>query len=272
MRARKKLVRKTRDPQERRDEARRFATKVSKIIVAVAAVLTLVVVANRWGASEALEQVRIIGRVVLDSSEIMERAGIGAHASLRSLDLRSVESKIASHPFLSRVAVYRDSQGTLVVEVTERTPLALCVLGGSPVYLDSQAVALPYRFSRATLDVPIVRGVERVDTTEGGARRPSMVLDSTLALEALSVVCMLRDFDESLYRQISEIVRGADGGYTLVSADGAIPIRAGLAADVPARLPKLDLFMRTALAARAGARPQYVDLRWRGQVVVKWEG
>jgi hypothetical protein len=272
MRARRKLVRKPRDPQERREEARRFASKVSKIILALAAVLTLIVVANRWGARETLEQVRIVGRVVLDSSEIMERAGIGPHVSLRSLDLRQVETRIASHPFLSRVAVYRDSRGTLVVEVTERTPLALAVLGGSPVYLDSQAVALPYRFSRATLDVPLVRGIERIDTSEAGSRKPSTVLDSALALESLGVVRALRDFDESLYRQISEIVRGLDGAYTLVSADGAIPIHAGTAADIPARLPKLDLFMRTALAARPGARPRYVDLRWRGQVVVKWEG
>lgn len=270
MRARKKLVRKTRDPLERREEAKRFASKVSRIIVSIAAVLALVVAANRWGEREALEQVRIIGRVVLDSAEIMERAGIGAKASLRGLDLRTLETRIASHPFLSRVAVYRDARGTLVVEVTERTPVALCVLSGAPVYLDSQAVALPYRFSRATVDVPVVRGVERIDSSESG-RTPSTVLDSALAIEALGVVRSLRDFDESLYRQISEIARAVDGQYTLVSADGAIPIRAGTAAEIPGRLPKLDLFMRTALAARAADRPEYVDLRWRGQVVVSWK-
>ncbi|MBC8144688.1 MAG: FtsQ-type POTRA domain-containing protein, partial [bacterium] len=135
MRARKKLVRKARDPQERREQARRFASKVSKIIVAVAAVVALIVLANRWGAKEKLATVRIIGRVVLDSAEIMERARITSQTPLRSLDLREIESRLSSHPFLSRVAVYRDSHGTLVVEVTERTPLALCLLGGAPVYL-----------------------------------------------------------------------------------------------------------------------------------------
>ena len=111
----------------------------------------------------------------------------------------------------------------------------------------------------------------RADTAAAGGAAPGMLLDSLRALEALGVVRAIRDFDESVYRQISEIVRAPDGSYTLVSADGAIPIRAGLAADVPARLPKLDLFMRTALATHRG-RPRYVDLRWRGQVVVKWEG
>jgi cell division protein FtsQ len=270
MRARRKLVRRPRDPQERREEAKRFATKVSKIVLAVASVLALVVAANRWGARETLERVRIVGRVVLDSAEIMERAAIPPNASLRSLDLRAVETRIATHPFLSRVAVYRDAGGTLVVEVTERTPVALCVLAGAPVYLDSQAVALPYRFSRATVDVPVVRGVERADTSAAGGRAAGALLDSARALEALGVVRALRDFDESLYRQISEIVRGPDGAYTLVTADGAIPVRAGAAEEIPARLPKLDLFMRTALAARSTERPAYVDLRWRGQVVVRW--
>ena len=276
MRARRKLVRKPRDPQERREEARRFASKVSKIIVAIAGVLVLVVVANRWGARETLEQVRIVGRVVLDSAEIMERAGIRPNTSLRGLDLRGVEQRIGSHPFLSRVAVYRDARGTLVVEVTERTPVALSVLGGAPVYLDSQAVALPYRFSRATVDVPVVRGIERIDTTNPVSRIPghvpAMLLDSTRALEALGVVRGIRDFDETLYRQISEIVRGDDGEYTLLSADGAVPIRVGRAEEIPARLAKLDLFMRTALAARTDARPRYIDLRWQGQIVVRWDG
>lgn len=276
MRARKKLVRKPRDAGERRAEAKRFASKVSKIILAIAMVLALVVAANRWGARETLERVRIVGRVVLDSSEIMERAGIDANTSLRSLDLRTVENRIAAHPFLSRVAVYRDGGATLVVEVTERTPIALSILSGAPVYLDSQAVALPYRFSRSTLDVPVVRGIERIDTfasgTTQGAQGPRMLLDSALAIEALGVVRALRDFDESLYRQISEIMRTPDGEYMMLSADGAIPIRVGRADDVPSRLPKLDLFMRTALAARAGDRPEYIDLRWTGQVVVRWPG
>lgn len=274
MRARKKLVRRPRDPQERREEARRFASKVSKIILAVAAVVTLVVMANRWGAREKLSAVRIVGRVVLDSAEIMERAGIGAQTALRSLDLREIETRIATHPFLSGVDVYRDSHGTLVVEVVERTPVAMCVLDGAPVYLDSQAVALPYRFSRSTVDVPIVRGVERVDSTRDTTksnRAPVVQLDSVVALEVLGVVRMLRDFDETLYRQISEIVREPSGDYMLMTADRAIPIRAGRADDLPARLAKLELFMRTALASNNGKRPAYIDLRWRGQVVVRWE-
>jgi cell division protein FtsQ len=267
MRARKRTIRKHRDPAERRAEARRFASRVSRIILGVAAAIGVVVIANRWSSTERVERIELVGLGVLDSLEVMERAAIDPATPLRSLDLRAIEQRLASHPFLAGVTVHRGAGGALVVEVVERRPVALCVLDGVPAYLDSQAIVLPWRFSRATFDVPVLTGITGIDS---GAGRPAAALDSSLALEALDVARSLRTFDESLYRQISEIRRERDGSYRFVTADAGIPVLAGRPEDIPVRLPKLDVFMRTALAAREGSRPLYIDLRWKGQVIARW--
>ena len=82
----------------------------------------------------------------------------------------------------------------------------------------------------------------------------------------------LREYDMALYRQISEVRRESDGEYTFLTADGGVPVMAGLPADIPSRLRKLDLFLTTVLAARGTDQASSVDLRWKGQVVVRWRG
>jgi cell division protein FtsQ len=259
MKARRKRIPKPFDPHAGREASRRFAANVSTAILVVGTVLALVVVSNKWLSREELRSVRIIGRTILDSAEIMEQAAIPAGTSLQKLDLQGVESRIASHPFIARASVYRGENGTLVVEVAERAPVAVTMIGGTPIYLDSSAFGLPYRFSSAGFDVPIVSGV--VDGTS---------IDTLHAREALGVAGSLRAYDETLYREISEIRREPDGQYTFLSADGAVPIRAGLPADIPARLAKLDAFLTRVLASVGTGRADYIDLRWDGQVVVKW--
>jgi cell division protein FtsQ len=262
MKARRKHISKRRDPHAGREEARRFAANVSTAIVIVGVIVGVIVLANRWVAKEGVQSVRIIGRVILDSAEIMEQAKVPEGVSLQKLDLQSIEARVAAHPFISRASVYRGENGTLVLEIGERTPVAVTFAKGAPLYLDSVAFSLPYRFSSAGFDIPVLAGVLADDEH----------LDSLHACEALSVARTLREYDETLYRQISEIRRDDNGEYTLVSADGSIPIHAGLPADISAYLPKLEAFLTRVLPTHGTGQASYVDLRWKGQVVVRWRG
>jgi len=262
MKARRKYIPK-RDKVSRvdREESRKFASTVSTGLLVVGVIVALVAMANKWMKKEELERIRLVGRVILDSTEIVERAAIPDSATLRKLDLKAIEERLRSHPFISEASVYRGENGTLVMEIRERAPVAVTFIGSTPVYLDSIGMTLPYRFSSAAFDVPIVDGV-----VADGA------VDSLEALEAVGVVRGVREFDETLYREISEIRREPDGEYVLVTTDGAIPVRVGMADEVVSRLGKLDLFWRTVLASEGTNGIRYIDLRWDGQVVVKRDG
>jgi cell division septal protein FtsQ len=279
MKARRKLVRKPKPAPKKavreasREETRRFASRVSSVLLIVGAIVGLVLVANRWSAREGIRKIRIVGRQILDSTEIASRAAIPAGTSIERLDLDAVERRLASHPFIARASVYRGENGTLVMEIAERAPVAVTFIDGAPVYLDSSGVALPYRFSSAGFDVPVIGGISApAAVRDSGSTVPAIRIDTLKAREALGVAAAIRSYDEGLFRQISEIRREPDGEYTLMTADGAVPIRAGDAAGIGSRLAKLDLFLSSAFNAEGAARAAYIDLRWEGEVVVRWRG
>ncbi len=243
----------------RRAEAQRFASNLSMVLIAVGVVVGLVIVANRWSDRESLQHVRIVGRVVLDSAEIVRLADIPEGVPMASLDLEAIERGVLSHPYITRAAAYRGARGTLVLEIVERTPVGITFLDKSPFYLDSQAVLLPYRFSAATFDVPVITGATHDGT-----------LDSARAYGALQIAQATRAYDDVLYRSISEIRCEANGEYTMILADGGTPVRIGAGESVEPRLHKLAAFLRAMHADRVDADLAYIDLRWRGQVVAKW--
>jgi cell division septal protein FtsQ len=276
VKVRKKLIAKRpKVTRAERDHARRFAANVSTGLLVAGAIAGLVMAANKWARKEELRSIRIVGRKILDSAEIMRQAAVPDSVPFAKLDLAAIEDRVESHPFISHAAVYRGENGTLVVEIGERAPAAVTVLNGSPTYIDSLGIALPYRFSSAGFDLPVIGGIGRSAPPKPGdttARATLQTLDSARTREALALLDSLRDYDMALYRQISEVRREPDGEYTLVMADGGVPVNAGLPADIPSRLRKLDLFMTTVLAARGPGQASSIDLRWKGQVVVRWRG
>lgn len=298
MKVRIKLIPKRKRPRTH-EEAKRFAANVSRGMVIAGAVIALVLVANRWARKEELRGVHIVGNRVLDSAEIMGAAGLSEREPLERVGLDSVEARIAAHPFIERASVYRGAAGMLEVEIVERAPVAATLIDGAPFYLDSLGVLLPYRFSRAAFDLPLVSGIQTAREaaphatkmaspvparpqagTQGangerdtGQSRDIQTapIDSARTHEALEVLARMRAYDDGLYRQISEIVREPSGEYRLRIADGGVAVELGLPAEMIPRLKKLDRFLTTVLAARGARSASAIDLRWKGQVVVRWQ-
>jgi POTRA domain, FtsQ-type/Cell division protein FtsQ len=280
MKVRVKLIPKRKKKQPNSVDARRFASNVSTAILIVGTVVGLVMIANRWAAKEEMRSIRIVGRAILDSAEIMAAAAIADSLPLHKLDLDAIEHRITGHPFIARASVYRGENGTLVLDITERAPVALALIDGAPLYIDSLGVPLPYRFSSAGFDLPVISGIGRARAGAGApgsdsaASRPASSaarLDSVATREALGVLAALKSYDDALYRQISEIRREPWGEYLFITADGAVPVRAGYPAEIASRLRKLDRFMTTVLAAKGVEKVTSIDLRWKGQVVVRWK-
>lgn len=244
-----------------RVESRRFASRVSLGMILAGGIIGLVVVANRWMAKETLHGVRVIGAVVMDTAEVLKQAAIPDSVRVQRLNLKEIEERVADHPFVAKAAAYYGGDGQLVLEIDERSPVAVTVISRGPVYLDAGAVILPFRFGVAAPDVPVLSGLADGDR-----------LDSAKGVEAIGVAESLRQYNELLYRRISEIHRGASGEYTLILADGGVPVIAGKPEEIPPRLPKLEAFLNRVLASEGPARARLIDLRWDGQVVVRWKG
>ena len=260
--AKKKTISKKKSAKRQSDrgETRRFASKISTGIIVVGGMIGLIAVANKWTAREQLQSVMVKGNLVLDTAEVLEQADIPDSIRVKAVDLDEVEERLSAHPFISGAVAWEGGTGSLVLEVEERAPVVATLIDGKPVYLDAQGVLLPFRFGVASPDVPLLRGV----IADG-------VVDSAKGMEAIGVVETLRNYNDLLYKRIAEVHCSDDDIYTFRLTDNGVPVIAGRADEIRSRLPKLEAFLRDVVPYRGANQLRSVDLRWRGQVVVRWK-
>jgi cell division septal protein FtsQ len=187
------------------------------------------------------------------SSELALRAGVEPGTNLFAVDLTALEHDVSQEPWVARVRARRELPATISVEVVERVPACVVVLGG--LYLaDRDGVV----FKRATTDeaagLPVVTGIERdvyLEETERAQNQLRAALD------------LLARFGEAPNRPpVGEVHFDPVQGATLITAAGGVGVRLGRLDDsLDARLQRFDQVWQ-ALAA-SGERPALIHLENR---------
>jgi cell division protein FtsQ len=218
--------------------------------VAIAAVaLVAALLAPLWGpralgelAYFRVRRVEILGARFVQPSDILGRLNVDTLSSVWQ-PAAPLEERIASHPGVRSVRVGRRLPGTLVVEITERWPVALVPTPSGLVPIDERGAALPIDLTRTTVDAPIMTH------RDAGLFR----LLGRLHAEA-----------PELYGRVSEVGRsGSDEVWLRISS---VPVRA--MADVSVeRLAEIGPVEQD--LARRQLRAVEIDLRYRDQVIAR---
>jgi cell division protein FtsQ len=218
-------------------------------IVAAAAALAAGLLAPLWAPRALAElayfrvrRVEIVGARFVQPSDILGRLRVDTLSSVWDAS-DPLEDRVASHSGVRSVRVRRRLPGTLVVEITERIPVALVPTPSGLVPIDERGAALPIDLARTAVDAPIV------------AYR-----DQTL----FRLLGALRTEAPGLYGRISEVARvGGDEVWMKVSS---IPVRAMTDVTVE-RLAEIGPVEQD--LARRRLRAVEIDLRYRDQVIVR---
>jgi cell division protein FtsQ len=158
--------------------------------------------------------------------------------------LDPLAARVATHPQIESVVVTRKLPGTLVVDVTERRPVALVSVGATLRAVDERGVTLPLDPSRTPVDAPIV----------------------TTAPREVAVYHLLGAMQREaprLYARVSSI-QSAGGEILLQLAD--LPVRTMTTVTL-ARLGDIEPVERD--LARRQLRAAELDLRFRDQVIAR---
>ena len=204
----------------------------------------------------AVAVVDVQGTSRLSPAEVREAAAISPGENLFRLNSEEVVARLMRLPSLKRAEVIRSFPNRVTLLVEERVPFTLAQ-AGRLYWLDEDGVSLGPELRAVTPPLPVVTGIA------------SPVLVAGIATErARAAVFLIRTLlrtGSPLTREISEIdMSGADGP-VLYTAEG-VEVRLGTA-DWEDRLGRLDGVL--AQIRSLGEPVEYVDLRFRGQVVFK---
>jgi len=125
-------------------------------------VLLLAVTSRFWGPLLMrrmdyfrVRRVEIVGARYVAPSDILAKLHVDTTASVWD-PTSALVARVASHPEIQHVAVHRKLPGTLVIEVTERVPVALVPVSGVLRAYDDRGVALPIDPARVDVDAPVL--------------------------------------------------------------------------------------------------------------------
>jgi cell division protein FtsQ len=191
-----------------------------------------------------VRRVEILGARYTQPSELLDRLHVDTTRSVWD-PLGPLEARIRSHAQIESVTVTRKLPGTLVVQVTERHPVALVSGPGGLRAVDERGRRLPLDPSRTPIDAPIVTAAPR-DTTVyhllGAMQREAPAMYARLSSIRASGT-------DELVLQFSDLPVRAMTNVTLARLADIVPVERDL--------------------SRRELRASEIDLRYRDQVIAR---
>jgi cell division protein FtsQ len=205
-------------------------------------------------------EVRIMGCMNIVESELLDLAKVDFRSNLFNLDLQEVSHRLARHPWVEKAKVHRDVSGkALIIEVQERVPRALILL--DELYLmDRHGEPFKKAELKEKLDFPILTGV----TLQQWKQKEPKAMEALQ--QALELLDQMEGRKHFTFQEISEIHLGRNGGLTIHTLNGGVPIRMGTG-DYADKLNRLEKVMPD-LRGKWGS-VEYLALDYPKKVVVK---
>ncbi|MDB4875915.1 MAG: ftsQ [Gemmatimonadetes bacterium] len=189
-----------------------------------------------------VRRIEILGTRYLAPSDILARLHVDTTASVWD-PMAPLELRVAGHPEIERAVVRRKMPGTLVIEVTERIPVALVQANGGFRVYDARGIPLPLDPARVPIDAPVL-----------------MQRDTAL----LRLLGSMRDRMPAMYARVIAVSRVANG--ELMFQFPLQPVRA--LQDVTLdRLAEIEPVEADLLHKQL--RVAEIDLRYRDQVIAR---
>ncbi|MFH0900733.1 MAG: FtsQ-type POTRA domain-containing protein [Pseudomonadota bacterium] len=205
-----------------------------------------------------IREILVNGNERLDDNEIRRLAGVAVGTSIFSMCLGRVEAAVAASPWIATVRARRRLPAQVVVEVTERKPVALVVLDGSSYLADGEGRL----FKRANIQVGDADGLVVIT----GLDRQSYVTAPDVVERAVWLVLQaVAQFQASTRRPAIGEASFGRGGLTLYTEETGTAIRIGRTAlalplDLSRELARFDLvWAALSLEERGFARTVHLD-------------
>jgi cell division protein FtsQ len=224
--------------------------------------IVLIVLSNEWSQMLHVERIVVEGARILSAKDVAAMTGIQPQMLLDEVDLMTVHQRLLNQPYIKSARINRQYPQTVSIVIVEREPIA--VLSESHLrYIDADGVVLPRIESSVKFDVPFIAGISGLDSIQNGQKISSEEI--TRAIEILQTASAM-----GASHLISEIDMNNSSDVCIYSVDGGVKIILGHD-DYTGKFAKLQTFWNEFVKTSDVSRLLYIDLRYDGQVVVKWK-
>lgn len=204
-----------------------------------------------------VKKIVLEGNHFLGSEKIISVSGVNKGENIFKANLQEASERLKIIPMLKSADVSRKLPSTVVIKVTERTPLALLPSSDGFVQVDGEGVYLQKGLS-SDRNLPVITGLKCVIPPPGKPVKGE-------GLEAaLGVVGQL---PAVLLPELSEVNIGVQGDVILYTLDG-VQCRLGTISDISEKGLVLSRVL-SGLKAK-GKKIAYIDLSYVGSPVVKY--
>ncbi len=235
----------------------RFGGKAG-ILLLVAGLLIVSIKTFKKSNPFPVQKVEIRGNQMLTYNQIVALTGITQNSNLFQISLKDIGQKVASNNWVESVRIQRFFPGTLVVNITERKPVAVINMG-LLYYIDKKGEPFKPLTSGDSLDFPVVSGISEEDINNEPAATRDVILNACTLLEALKQNgFVLADVSEINYDNIR--------GFTLYTTSTALPVKIGFD-DFDNKLKRFARIYQNIMTQKPV--PLYVDIDYRDRIVVR---
>ncbi len=210
-----------------------------------------------WNSILTVQKVQFKGNYFV-STEDLQKIEIPMGISPDSLNFMEIINRFEEIPYIKRADVNFEPSGNLMVNITERQPIALLSNGDQKMYVDVEGLRLPVIRGKAA-DVPVLYGFK---AEPGG---------DTLKSESFTAVS---DFLKNVRNQpvsnatISEVAWTVQDGVVALTNQNGVKLIFGKN-DFKNRLSNWEAFYGEVIKEKGIEQMRSIDLRFRGQIVTR---
>ena len=228
--------------------------------------LVLAVLSHNWSkftGLNLLEEIEIKGAIIIPADDYRDALVLVLGTSINELDTRNMSLLLESHPFVHVARISKTFPNKIVIEISERDPVAL--LNMNPIlFIDEEGVVLPDLGNVSDDIIPIMSGFNTAHELYPIGHQTV----SQKVLESVELIDYIIEYYPHLYDNLSEITLNSNDEFVLILAN--YPTRVILGTErFQEKIQILNSFEQ-ALPKQEGLHHfSTLDLRYNRQIIAR---
>lgn len=220
--------------------------------------LGLAVMAGLYLSSTmTIERVQFSGNHFVSTSDL-EKIKVPTGIKPDSMDFGRIMNRFEQIPYVKQADISVEPSGNLMVNVTERQPIALLAEGDKKIYVDQEGIRLPMVLGK-TVDLPILYGFSAAPMND--------TLKSKAFKTASEFLMSVRKNKVS-NATISEVAWTKKEGIVALTNQNGVKLVFGKG-DFDTRLRNWEAFYGEIIKQKGIEKMRSIDLRFEGQIVTR---